>query len=72
MNEKIECTKGKDEKRVKALIEDGGVIAEIIAFNNCDTTYDKEISFSDLKEVYNFFDWNGDGVFFKYEIVILA
>ena len=61
---------GKYEKRVKELIEDGGVIAEIISFNNCDTDYDKEISFSDLKEVYNMFDWNGDGVFFKYEVVI--
>ncbi len=75
-NEVIDVQKGGDkadgkyEKRVKALIEDGGLVAEIVTFNECSTTYQKEISFSDLKEVYNLFDFNGDGIWFRYEIFI--
>ncbi len=61
----------KYEKRVKALIEDGGIIAEIVTYNNCNTERDYELTFSGMKEIYNGpFDWNADGVFFTYELYI--
>jgi len=61
---------GKYEGRVKALIENGGLIAEILAYNNCNTNY--EIEFSGLSEIYNMFDFNADGIHFRYKITIPA
>lgn len=61
---------GKYEQRVKSLIDGGGVLDEILEFMRCHATYDHEISFSDIQEVYNFFDANMDGIFFRYEILI--
>lgn len=61
---------GKYERRVKALIDGGGIFEEILEFMRCHASYDHEISFSDIREVYNMFDWNGDGVYFKYEMLI--
>ena len=59
---------GKYELYVKPMIEDGGIIKHIVDYNSCNTDY--EISFSDLKEVYNMFDFNADGIWFKYELLI--
>jgi len=60
----------KYEQNVKPLIEDGGIIAEIVAYNNCNTARDYELTFSGMKEIYNMFDFNADGVFFTYEMYI--
>ena len=60
----------KYELRIKPMIEDGGIIAEIIEYNRCNTARDFEISFSGLKEVYNMFDFNADGITFLYELFI--
>lgn len=63
-----EKSDGKYEKYVKCLIENGGVLAEIADFNACNDNYD--FSSSGASEVYNMFDWNGDGIFFEYELTI--
>jgi len=60
----------KYELYVKGMIEDGGVIKKIIDYNSCNTNY--EISFSGIKEVYNIFDFNADGIWFKYELYIVV
>lgn len=59
---------GKYEKYIKPLIENGGVLKQIIDYNACNT--DHQLSFSDIREVYNMFDFNADGLFFRYELVI--
>lgn len=64
----VDSEDGKYELYVKDMIENGGELKKIIDYNACNTDYD--ISFSELKEVYNFFDWNGDGIWFKYELFI--
>lgn len=64
----VDSEEGKYELYVKSMIENGGLIKQIIDFNSCNTEY--EISFSDIREIYNFLGFNGDGIGFKYELMI--
>lgn len=60
----VDC--GKYERYVKPMIEGGGIVKQIIDYNSCKDVH--EINFSDIKEVYNMFDFNADGIFYKYEL----
>lgn len=64
----VDSEDGKYELYVKPMIENGGVIKHIIDYNACNTDY--EINFSEIKEIYNMFDFNADGIFFRYELFI--
>ena len=64
----VDSADGKYELYVKPMIENGGLIKHIIDYNACNTDYD--ISFSEIKEIYNMFDFNADGIHFKYELFI--
>lgn len=59
---------GKYDKHVKPLIDEGGILSEIRRFNRCDFDYD--LTFSRIIEVYNFLDYNGDGIAFDYTLYI--
>ena len=74
LDEVIDVQKGTDiengqyELYIKPMIEDGGILKHIVDYNACNTDY--ELDFTDIKEVYNMFDWNGSGIFFQYEVFI--
>lgn len=61
---------GKYELYVKPMIDGGGVVKQIIDYNSCTDVH--ELSISDIKEVYNMFDFNADGIWFKYELKIFV
>ena len=59
---------GKYQKRVKDLIEDGGIQAEILEFMGCDPIVD--LTMSNMNEEYNVFSDVFDGVSFQYVLTI--
>lgn len=60
---------GKYTKHVKDLIQGAESVAEEIAeYNYCNDGYD--LSFTNMRELYNFMDVNGDGVIVDYELTI--
>jgi hypothetical protein len=63
-----EKEKGKYELYVKPMIEGGGIVKYIIDYNSCTDVHDLDIT--DIKEVYNMIDFNGDGIWFKYTLKI--
>jgi (2Fe-2S) ferredoxin len=59
---------GKYDKHVKPLINGGSLFKLIRSFNNC--TYDYELTFTRIVEIYNFLDYNADGIAFDYTLFI--
>jgi hypothetical protein len=70
----IDAQQGVDEDtarynvHVKPLIDGGGIVAEIVDFNSCNT--DHEIIFGEATEVYGLFDANMDGIWIPYTMTI--
>ena len=56
----VEKEDGKYELYVKPMIDNGGVLKQIVDYNACNTGH--QITFTEMKEVYNMFDYNADGI----------
>ena len=67
-DELIKDVTGKYEKYVKDLIDDGGIIEEIGEYNYCNGAY--QLTFSNIREIYNVFDVNIDGLWITYTLTI--
>lgn len=65
----VEKEDGKYELYIKDLIDNGGLVDEMLVYNNCEDSK-VDVNFSSVKEVYNMFDWNGDGIWISYEMTI--
>lgn len=70
VQKEVDKEDGKYELYVKPMIDGGGVAKQIIDYNSCTDVH--ELSISDIKELYNMFDVNADGLFFKYELKIFV
>lgn len=66
IDDKDSPANGKYEKYVKPLIDNGGLVKEM--YDQFCIEY--AIEFSSIKEIYNFFDMNGDGIWIRYKLTI--